>query len=446
VSFFPSSLFTAAAFCVAAPLASAQNDTLFSPKPTVPPPTTAAAQAPEGTTFAGWHFTPGGTAAGFKVVAGQIQRLPFQPGIGLRSVGLRANGEVTGTLDLTIGGQAVNHAFRSNSVQGTVDLGTLGGTNSWGANTSGDGPLIAGTSERTDGSLRGFRIVNVSDPLEELVGLGGTDAGATASNDTTVVGWAENAGGQRRAVYWDAAGAINDLGTLGGNQAQANYIAANGMICGWAETSTGEQHAFLWDPALPGSMLDLGTLGGSNSEALGMNEVGDVVGTAQRANAADAAFRWSASEGMLDLQDRLLPSSPWTFTLASGISNEGTVIGSAFQTPGANHLFQLRPLRLEITGGLAGTTLFGQVDGAGSGSQVTLIQGSTAGTLAVPGCPPGLDLAATDPVILAVLPVDGEGSVDFQGPVPVSLSGMTFLYQVVDTRFCAVSPALWITH
>ena len=131
--------------------------------------------------------------------------------------------------------------------------------------------------------------------LQDLGTLGGNDAAAFAISESGIVvgmsytdAAAHDATGlpTTHPFLWRR-GQMQDLGTLGGTLATTGSFAygpwgavlnERGQVIG-TSTLAGDEtwHAFLWDR---GRMKDLGTLGGNLSEALAINERGWIVGRA----------------------------------------------------------------------------------------------------------------------------------------------------------------------
>lgn len=130
----------------------------------------------------------------------------------------------------------------------------------------------------------------------------GTAQNATADPYAGAVGGAFNQGGlpgtlQSRAFLWER-GSLRDLGTLGGNDAEAWLINEQGQIIGASFTATTAnpttnmptQHPFLWSE---GRMVDLGSLGGTNGLPADLNNAGQVVGAMNLAgDQTHHAFLW----------------------------------------------------------------------------------------------------------------------------------------------------------
>lgn len=293
----------------------------------------------------------------------------------------------------------VAHAFRSRGT-GKTDLGSLTAAipTSSQANWIADSGLIAGLSENgeLDPLVSGFPEVRaVLWRKNGIVNLGTLDGGYESvanavNNDGQVVGLFTNTipdansmffgfGFQTRAFSWKD-GVMQDLGTLGGTNAQATFVNERGQVAGesylnsdpspacagaglplatgvflWENgemtnlgsfggTCTllgdlndrgqivgdsylpGDQsfHAFLWEN---GTMKDLGnTFGGPSSNALAINKDGHVIGWGQ---AAGDKFVQHASLWKDGVQIDLGPSGT-DCTFAASINSKDQIVGSSY--------------------------------------------------------------------------------------------------------------------
>jgi len=135
-----------------------------------------------------------------------------------------------------------------------------------------------------------------------------------------------------RAFAWTQTRGLVDLGTLGGDSAQAYWVSDNGHVVGQSQTpGNKESHAFYWTPAK--GMTDLGTLGGPFSSAPGccplpytpaVNSRGQVIGESEIASGGPYhAFYWTSAQGMIDLT----PGVKGVFSNALAINGRGEVVG-----------------------------------------------------------------------------------------------------------------------
>lgn len=170
--------------------------------------------------------------------------------------------------------------------------------------------------------------------------VGGEGEALSINNVGQVVGYSSWSGGSQHAFLYTVAGGMRDLGTMktnnaGVSTAKAINNAATATIVGHAAGNTFVQHAFAY--TVTGGMVDLGTLGGSASSANAVNDNGQIVGVSQTTNnAASLAFIYNNPvEKMVSLGT--LPGL--TNSYATSINSIGQVVGYAYTTPGDNTPF-----------------------------------------------------------------------------------------------------------
>jgi probable HAF family extracellular repeat protein len=187
--------------------------------------------------------------------------------------------------------------------------------------------------KQTDlGTLPGTNSSQVFWVDDQGIAVGGSGNG----HIDPLTGWNEE-----RAVLW-IDGKIIDLGTLGGNESQADSINSRGQIIGFASNSVPDslpgilglpgygtqQRAFMWHS---GIMHDLGTLGGPDAAALLMNERGQVSGVSYATSTINPttgiptvdSFIWEDGH-MIDLG-----SFGGTVTFGNWLSQHGEIVGQS---------------------------------------------------------------------------------------------------------------------
>ena len=207
-----------------------------------------------------------------------------------------------------------------------IDLGTLGGANSYGLDISGGAsPVIVGVSDTAQaGVTRPFIYdVNARTLTELPASLGGVSAAATAVNLTRhVAGYADllTPGVQHAFLFAD--GVTHDLGSFGGNS-EARALNDSDVVVGAAWLDATTRHAFRY---AGGVLQDLGTLGGASSEAADVSNDGTVVGWAEDGSGSRRAFAWQ-NGSMVDLNTQINPSAGWVLEAATGVSSAGAIVG-----------------------------------------------------------------------------------------------------------------------
>ena len=229
-----------------------------------------------------------------KEIMEEIGQNPF----GLsRGFGIDGFGQVVGDSTFNQAGSISRAALFSN---GSVrDLGTLkgGGLFSRANGINALGQVVGFTSETFDGDYGRAFIIDTKAQLGSRLGL------------------------SRRMV---------DLGTLGGQYAQAWGINDSGFVTGNSQTKSdvGATHAFIWHK---GTMLDLGTLAGDFSYGTFINMNNHVVGysTIDKENDRVHAFLHDGKE-MIDLGSLGGASIQSDRSFALGVNAHDQVVGYSY--------------------------------------------------------------------------------------------------------------------
>ena len=219
------------------------------------------------------------------------------------TMGLNNHGWTETQYGLLESGKLVKGRLAINFGGSTLDLGTLGGPNSW------DNPFGGEINDR--GELVGYSETSVPDPDgEDVCGFG-----------TGLI---------CRPFLWKN-GHMSALPTLGGNNGQASAMNNHGQITGFAEngivdstcppnkTNNRIQLPVLWENGKAQALPTL--IGDTDGEANAINELGQAVGnTGTCGGATNHAVSWEngAASQLFDYG---------TFALAFGINNQGQIVG-----------------------------------------------------------------------------------------------------------------------
>jgi probable HAF family extracellular repeat protein len=159
------------------------------------------------------------------------------------------------------------------------------------------------------GATAGYKLIRLN--------IGGLESYAVdINNDDAVAGGAYRDGTFEAFVWKD--GAVEFLGTLGGDFSFAFAINDGGAVTGVSSTAAGEYHAFIWTPER--GMEDIGA-----GEGWGINQDEVVVGFS-----GSTAFRWTAATGMVEL-----PALPGGYdSFAFDINGAGIAVGSSADATG----------------------------------------------------------------------------------------------------------------
>lgn len=259
----------------------------------------------------------------FRRVNGTLVNLGTLGGPNSYARGIADDGTVTGYGTNT--GEAATRAFIALPNLAMSDIGTLGGTDSYAYGIN-NNLAIVGKSKVTGNTYTHAYVYILGSGMTDLGTLAGAnaDSEAAAINDKgQIVGNSKITGGATHA-FLHANNVMSDLGTLGGTNSYARAISSNGIIAGYSETSGGKTRAFLYDRA---TMLDLGGLGGNTSVANGVNADGFVVGSSYLADNSTLHAMIYRDGTLQDLNDLLPGNSGWELADALAINDKGQITG-----------------------------------------------------------------------------------------------------------------------
>ena len=209
-----------------------------------------------------------------------------------------------------------------------VDLGSLGGADygsgAFGINNAGQIVGVSGTSSGNRATLFGVGSAPVD--LGVVNGLT-TSVARSVNNSGQIVGQSAGLGvGPAVATLFNTANGAVNLGILSGyGGSSARAIGDSGIIVG-VSTNNGALRATLFSTSA--APVDLGGLGGVRSVADSVNSSGLIVGYSTLAgDLAGHAAIFGASNGPMDLNDLIDPSSGWELLAATAVNDAGQIVG-----------------------------------------------------------------------------------------------------------------------
>ena len=292
-----------------------------------------------------------------------------------------------------------------------TDLGTFGGnfSQAFGINASGQ---VTGWASTTGGERHAFLYDGSMHDLGTFIGFNSAGYGINAGGQVT---------GQDdygHTFLWTPTTPNGASGMMTGlvNASNAQGINASGQVSGYFVTNDlGTTHAFVWTPTTPngahGTLHDLGTLGGNESNAQGINDSGLVTGWASTpGDLVNHAMLYDTVHGMVDLNSLIDPRSGWELTNGIAINDAGQITG--FGTIGGEtHAFLLTSVPHILPGDANGDGVVNFTD------LLILAQNySKAGGLAQGDFNADGSVGFDDLLILAQH--YGEGAAAVAGPVP----------------------------
>lgn len=270
----------------------------------------------------------------------------------------------------------------------------------------------------------------------DLGTLGGYESYGRAINDRNhVVGHTRDAANHYLGYLWTYGGGMIDLGHLGGIYCDPEDLDNLDRIVGASADESGDRRPFLWED---GEMRELGTLGGLTGRAKSINDHGVIVGTSHDASDAKRGTLWEAG-GIHDLNHLVVDGDAWEITGAAEINELGEIAGTGL-LKGVQRAYKLTPIleASRVAGfqpGFAGmeNRFFGL--GFTPHAQVDLYYGLNAGATEL-SCGESLDISAARR--FAAIQADAGGRIELTADLPAQAKGRTVLFQAVERVTCRV--------
>ena len=252
--------------------------------------------------------------------------------------GINDSGTVVGSTFDSFGGNAVKWAGGSFSI---LDGLSVNGTIATAINNLGQ---IVGHSSLPNGAgsrallWNGNSVTDLGQGLESYTY-------ATGINDYgIVVGRGDSSGGSR-GIVWQAGQTTTLQNGLGGTGAFPNAINELGEIVGNANDSNNSYRSVFWQSNQLETILPyLAGFSSSGTNALAINNHGQIVGSSNGYNQSRAVI-WE-NDTITDLNTLLEPSvvdAGWKLELATGINDNGWIVGNAYNGALGFHAFLLKP-------------------------------------------------------------------------------------------------------
>ncbi|MDZ7625229.1 MAG: T9SS type A sorting domain-containing protein [Ignavibacteriaceae bacterium] len=217
-----------------------------------------------------------------------------------------------------------------------IDLQTLGGNYSR-AHDINNLSQIVGQSTNDPNDTAEIAFLWQGGPMINL-NTGGWNSNARGINDSgKIVGSYFGAEFFDRAFIW-MNGVTEDIGTLGGDGAEAYDINKNGKVVGRSYTAGNlVRHAFLWDG---NTMIDLHAPGTSGeSRAVAINDKDEIICLNN-----SGAFLYK-NDTLYNLNDLIDPNSGWILGYATDINNKSEIVGQGSHN-GQARAFLLTPFSI----------------------------------------------------------------------------------------------------